>query len=94
MSANATLQAKLGLNVFKPGGDAHIRIRPGMEKDHRLRRMIAICPAGVYGEGEAGAVALSLDGCLECGACRLICGTDVLEWQYPEGGKGIQLRFG
>lgn len=94
MSADANLQVKLGLNVFKTGGAPHIRVRPGMEQDVRLRRMIGICPAGVYSEGEAGAIALALDGCLECGACRLVCGTEVLAWQYPEGGKGVQFRFG
>ena len=94
MSASSELLAKLGLNVFKPAGVPHIVIKPGMEQDPRLKRMIGACPAGLYAEDEAEAVVLTIDGCLECGTCRLVCGTDILEWRYPEGGTGVQFRFG
>ena len=88
------MKAKLGLDVFKTGGKPHIRIKPGMERNIRLRRMIRSCPAGLYNENEAGMVVLTIDGCLECGTCRLICGMEVLEWRYPEGGTGVQFRYG
>ncbi|MDD5168295.1 MAG: 4Fe-4S dicluster domain-containing protein [Syntrophales bacterium] len=94
MSDSSGLKAKLGLDVFKPAGKPHITIKSGKEKDPRLKRMVNVCPAGLYSEGEAGAVILTIDGCLECGTCRLICGTDVLEWRYPEGGTGVQFRYG
>lgn len=38
MSDEGKLKAKLGLDVFKPGGEPHIRIRAGMEKDPRLKK--------------------------------------------------------
>ena len=88
------LKAKLGLDVFKTGGAPHIRIREGREGDPRLRRMTAICPAGLYSENEGGKVSLTVDGCLECGTCRLVCGHEVLSWEYPEGGTGVQFRYG
>jgi ferredoxin like protein len=88
------LKAKLGLDVFKPGGAAHIKIKPGREKDVRLQKMVMVCPAGLYSVNEQGETSLTVDGCLECGTCRLVCGTDVLEWSYPEGGAGVQFRFG
>jgi ferredoxin like protein len=94
MNESGALKAKLGLNVFKPAREAHIRIRPGMEKDARLKPMIKICPADCYSESEQGGVALNTDGCLECGTCRIACGADVLEWNYPEGDTGVQYRFG
>ena len=93
MNASA-LKAKLGLDVFKPGTESHIKIRPGMEKDPRLRQAVRACPAGLYSETGKGDVALTIDGCLECGTCRFVCGPDVLEWHYPEGGTGVQFRFG
>lgn len=93
MSA-AHLPAKLGLNVFKPASTPHISIRPGQERDRRLRVMTGVCPAGCYTPGENGAVVLNTDGCLECGACRLVCGPEVLAWRYPEGGTGVQYRYG
>jgi len=94
MSDSEELKSKLGLDVFKPGGEPHIKIRPGMEKDPRLQQAIKICPAGLYSTADKGGVVLNIDGCLECGTCRIACGTDVLEWRYPEGGTGVQFRFG
>ncbi|MFA5181148.1 MAG: 4Fe-4S dicluster domain-containing protein [Syntrophales bacterium] len=94
MTETMDLKAKLGLDVFKPGGEGHIKIRPGKEKDSRLQKMGLICPAGLYSVSEQGETSLTIDGCLECGTCRLVCGTDVLEWAYPEGGVGVQFRFG
>ena len=88
------LKAKLGLNVFKPLPAPHIRIRQGMERDPRLKAAVRACPAGLYAEGADGVFTLTLDGCLECGTCRIACGTGVLEWGYPEGGAGVQFRFG
>jgi len=88
------LKAKLGLNVFKHDKERHINIRPGMEKDARLKRAVLVCPAGLYSVNEQGEVELTIDGCLECGTCRIACGPEVLEWHYPTGGCGVQFRFG
>ena len=94
MSEILGLKAKLGLDVFKADKEAHIKIRPGREKDARLKRAVLVCPAGLYSENSEGAVEFTIDGCLECGTCRLACGTEVLEWNYPGGGSGVQFRFG
>jgi ferredoxin like protein len=94
MSGAPDLKAKLGLDVFKPVGTPHIRIIPGMEKDARLKPALRLCPAGLYSENEKGEVVLGIDGCLECGTCRLACGIEVLDWKYPDGGAGIQFRYG
>jgi ferredoxin like protein len=95
MNETVDLKAKLGLDVFKPVAVPHIKIRPGMEKDPRLKSTVRICPAGLYSENENGEVVLAtIDGCLECGSCRLTCGIDLIDWNYPEGGTGVQFRFG
>lgn len=94
MSQNGQMKARLGLDVFKPAKEAHIRIRAGMERDPRVKKAVLVCPAGLYALDDDGVVTLTIDGCLECGTCRLACGTEVLEWNYPEGGTGVQFRFG
>jgi ferredoxin like protein len=94
MSENTGLKTKLGLNVFKPGTVPHIKIKPGKEKDPLLKTVSRICPAGLYTENEKGEFTMTVDGCLECGTCRLVCGTEILEWIYPEGGTGVQFRAG
>ncbi len=88
------LKAKLGLDVFKEAKEFHIKIKPGMEKNSRLKNAILVCPAGLYSENASGEVELSVDGCLECGTCLIACGEEILDWHYPGGGAGVQFRFG
>lgn len=52
------------------------------------------CPAGCWRLGEAGGIDLVVDGCLECGTCRLVCERDNVDWHYPRGGFGILFKFG
>ncbi len=94
MMIPGNLKAKLGINVFKPGHQPHIRIKPGAETDERLRKVVAVCPAGLYSIDEEGKVVLDIDGCLECGTCRIACGPELLEWYYPEAATGVQFRCG
>lgn len=94
MSEVIGLKAKLGLDVFKENKDFHIKIVSGKERDPRLKKAIIVCPAGLYSENDQRDVELSVDGCLECGTCLLACGNEVLEWHYPDGGSGVQFRFG
>lgn len=95
MSEKPDLKAKLGIDVFKLVAVPHIKIRTGKEKELRLKAAVRLCPAGLYSENQNGEVVLAtIDGCLECGTCRLVCGVDILEWNYPEGGTGVQFRFG
>ena len=89
------LKTKLGLNVFKPLPAPHIRIKPGMERDPRLKAAVRACPAGLYAEGADGVFALTIDGCLECGTCRIVCDEyRNVDWSYPRGGYGILFKFG
>ncbi|NLW92031.1 MAG: hypothetical protein GXY34_10610 [Syntrophomonadaceae bacterium] len=94
MSDIMGLKAKLGLDVFKHDNEPHIKIKPGMERDPRLKRAVLVCPAGLYSLNAEGEVELTIDGCLECGTCRIACGVEVLDWNYPTGGAGVQFRFG
>ena len=94
MSEVLGLKEKLGRNVFKHIEHPHIVIKEGKANDPRLRVAVYVCPAGLYSVNEAGEVELTIDGCLECGTCRLACGPELLEWNYPAGGTGVQFRFG
>ena len=88
------LKEKLGLDVFKHDKKPHILIREGKARDPRLKAAVLVCPSGLYSENDDGEIELSIDGCLECGTCRIACGTEVLEWAYPTAGCGVQFRFG
>lgn len=94
MSEVLGLKEKLGRNVFKHNEHRHIEIKAGKERDPRLKQAVYVCPAGLYSLNDQGEVELTIDGCLECGTCRLACGPELLEWNYPAGGAGVQFRFG
>ncbi|MEQ8200274.1 MAG: 4Fe-4S dicluster domain-containing protein [Syntrophomonadaceae bacterium] len=94
MSDILGLKAKLGLDVFKEGTEFHIVIKAEYKRDPRLQKAVLVCPAGLYSQNENGEFVISEDGCLECGTCLLACGEEILEWRYPDGGAGVQFRFG
>ena len=52
------------------------------------------CPAGCWRAAEHGGIELVVDGCLECGTCRLVCDKNNVDWNYPRGGFGILFKFG
>lgn len=54
-----------------------------------------ICPAACYALEDTGHVALTTDGCLECGTCRVVCqDNNNIDWWYPRGGFGVLFKFG
>lgn len=74
-------------------GRPHVRVRRAGPASPALRSLVALCPAGCWEQRDDGTVAATLDGCLECGTCRIVCGGD-LDWAYPRGGFGILYKFG
>jgi len=76
-------------------GRPHVCVRDPSRVSASLQSLATICPAGCWATREDGTVEPSLDGCLECGTCRIVTGGDVeLDWNYPRGGYGIQYKFG
>lgn len=76
-------------------GRPHIKVRPHTTPTKELLSLTRICPAGCYTKSESGQVELSVDGCLECGTCRVVCAaTGDIEWSYPRGGFGVMFKFG
>jgi len=52
-----------------------------------------VCPVGNYSlENEE--ISYVWQGCLECGACRIVCRLGAVKWKRPRGGFGVQYRFG
>ena len=52
-----------------------------------------VCPAGVYEwSDEKQKLTVNFENCLECGACRIVCEKQSLEWEYPKGTKGVTFK--
>ena len=89
-----TIEAKLGLDVFKIDKERHITI------DVEVCRTVCtnkyclwVCPADLYEIDDQGNNTVNWEGCLECGTCLICCEHDALEWTYPRGEFGVQYRM-
>jgi ferredoxin like protein len=73
----------------------HITVRAHTKPSKALLSLTKACPAGCYDVNDLGQVEISVDGCLECGTCRVLCGpSGEVEWSYPRGGYGVSFKFG
>ncbi|MEP9366577.1 ferredoxin family protein [Xanthobacter sp. VNH20] len=76
-------------------GRAHIKVRPHTVPPAPLLALLKACPARCYDLTESGQVEVTVDGCVECGTCRVIAEpSGDIEWSYPRGGYGVLFKFG
>jgi ferredoxin like protein len=94
MTAKINVKAKLGLDTFNADTQKHIKVKREVCKDCTERYCLYVCPAQVYTLNNEGQIELDLDGCLECGTCRIACLRGSVDWNYPRGGCGVQYKYG
>jgi ferredoxin like protein len=76
-------------------GRPHIKVRPHTQPSKALLSLTHTCPAGCYSLNDKGQVEITVDGCVECGTCRIVTAkTGEVEWNYPRGGFGVLYKFG
>ena len=76
-------------------GRPHIKVRPHDKPSKALLSLTYTCPAGCYSVNDKGQVEITVDGCVECGTCRVVtAGTGEVQWSYPRGGFGVLYKFG
>ena len=84
---------KLNLVRYNVDAEAHIQVKKSICQKCVHRACTSVCPAQCY-EWLDGELYFTHDGCLECGACKLICDAGAIDWDYPRGGFGVCFRFG
>ena len=89
-----SIRAKLGRDAIKVDDQKHIKVNRDLCRACGEKYCIYVCPAQVYSLDKDGEIKLDLDACLECGTCRIACVKKSIDWDYPRGGFGIQLKFG
>jgi ferredoxin like protein len=92
----AKVEGKLYTNRYLvDAGHPHIKVKPHDKPSKALLALTRTCPAGCYSLNDKGQVEIAVDGCLECGTCRVLCApTGDIEWNYPRGGFGVLFKFG
>lgn len=85
----------LALNKYEVDEDcSHIELADDVS-DTEFDKLALVCPAALYKRGEDGAKSFDYAGCLECGTCRIACGSTIVRrWSYPRSTRGVQYRYG
>lgn len=86
---------KLFTVKYKPSEKSHLH--PTHEDCLRCKDKpcTKFCPAHVYDwDPETERILVGYENCLECGACRIGCFYQSIEWEYPEGGCGVTFKCG
>jgi ferredoxin like protein len=78
---------------FNPDETPHIKVDTSICNTCSTQICLNICPAERF-TLESGKMRFVVDGCLECGACRISCETDAVTWNFPHGGCGVRFRLG
>ena len=92
-----TVSDKLYKTKYEPDPHkTHIRVEVSLCLMCAQRPCIFVCPAEVYSAdpNDPKKIAVSHENCLECGTCRAACPHGAIDWQYPDGGRGVKFRFG
>lgn len=94
-----SLEQKLYTVKFKADSQSHLVVKEMNDcvecGTTRGRPCLTFCPAEVYEwEDEKKHLAVRYEGCLECGACRVGCPYDNIDWRYPKGAMGVTYRIG
>jgi len=91
-----TLEDKLGLLTYKNDHQSHIKIfDPKVCLKCPNKPCVTGCPAGVYVWDEPQKkLIVSYENCIECGAARMLCPFNNIEWHPPRGGFGVSYKYG
>lgn len=93
IKAKVNIDDKLFLNTYKVDTIPHLIIKDQTVCTNCIEKpCISFCPARVY-EYKDDKIIVGFEGCLECGACRIACPHNNIDWNYPRGGFGVQFRL-
>lgn len=92
-----SVEDRTGLDSYDFGRGDFISVDTEICRRCDTKPCLYICPAKVYKLGDGGELAYNTEGCMELGACVIVCkhiGKGAITWSYPESGKGIEYHFG
>ena len=74
---------------------AHLVPNPSDCTKCHTRPCTHFCPAHVYEwDKDQGKFLVGFENCLECGACRIGCTYQTIDWKYPTAGCGVTFKCG
>jgi len=91
-----SLEDKLGLLSYKNDSQSHIKILAAKVcLDCHDKPCTTGCPAKVYDwDSLQKKLVVTYENCIECGAARMLCPFDNIQWEPPRGGFGVSYKYG
>jgi ferredoxin like protein len=72
----------------------HIVVDSNICRSCTTRACVTACPANLFVPTADGGILFNYEQCFECGTCYLVCNSEgAITWNYPEGGRGVVLRY-
>jgi len=87
------VEDKISTIRFNADIEPHIKVNTETCETCYEKPCLYVCPVQNYVLMD-GKVVFSCAACMECGACRIACPKDAIEWNYPRGGYGVCFRYG
>jgi len=87
---------RVALDTFEFDEEPFITVDTTLCRTCDAKPCLYVCPSRVY-RVEKGELVYNTDGCIELGACAIVCkhiGEDAIRWSYPRGERGVEFRFG
>lgn len=84
-----SIQDKLATIKYNCDNKSHLFVDLDKCKKCKDKICTKICPAQVYEADEYGETTVQYENCLECGACRVACPKNAIDWNYPASGHGV-----
>ena len=93
---NLSLESKLGLLSFDWDSSEFIKVNTEICQSCEKKPCLYVCPSEVYTLNDEELV-YNIEGCIEMGLCTIACdqlGKGAIEWNHPQGGKGVSYKLG
>lgn len=87
------LEERLFLTRFKVDKSSHLVVDQSKCQVCHDKPCTIVCPVKDY-VWEGGRLVVSYEGCVECGACEVVCPFGKIKVNLPPSGHGVNYRYG
>ena len=85
-----SIEDKLTTIKYNCDKEAHLIVANELCRICEKRCCTYICPAKVYSYDEnTSTINVEYENCLECGACRIACPLNAIDWNYTRADYGV-----
>ncbi len=89
------INEKLSTLKYNKDKDSHLSVDNNICRKCIKKVCTYICPANVYEWNDnSSSLIIRYENCLECGACKIACEKNNIQWRYPSAGCGVKFKNG